>query len=151
MINAMRATVCIFIALTLAACSSDENCLFVHDHSRYEPVLAKVRGLRLEPGERRQYRLGNPADPTTLRVDAESPPPERGEGAGTVWVEKVEQSHLFIAIETKDEGHAGEWGYLYADRGVPMSRGQSHEGPGREWTLDCDLGDGWWAVAYRLD
>jgi hypothetical protein len=32
-----------------------------------------------------------------------------------------------------------------------MSRGQSIEGPGREWTLDCDLGDGWWRVSYRLD
>ena len=58
--------------------------------------------------------------------------------------------HLRIGA-LADRGHAGEWGYLYADRGVQMSRGQSMEGPGREWTLDCDLGDGWWRVSYRLD
>jgi hypothetical protein len=74
----------------------------------------------------------------------------RGRGVGTVWVDKDEQGHLLIAIETIDRGHAGEWGYLYADRGVAMSRGQSTEGPGREWTLDCDLGNGWWSVSYRL-
>jgi hypothetical protein len=47
--------------------------------------------------------------------------------------------HILIAIETIDLGHAGEWRYLHADRGVSLSRGHSTEGPGREWTLDAIL------------
>lgn len=104
----------------------------------------------MKPGERRQYRLADPDD-AALRLDAESPPPRRGEGAGTVWAEKDEQGRVLVAVETIDRGHGGEWGYLYADGSVQVSRGQSIEGPGREWTVDCDLGDGWWSVSYRLD
>lgn len=140
----------LFLLLTVAA-SGCGDCPLFDKHARYEPVVPKIRSLGLKPGERREYRLGDPGNAATLRLDAESPPPERGQGAGTIWVEKDEQGHLRIAVETVDKGHAGEWGYLYADRGVPMKRGESTEGPGREWTLDCDLGDGWWSVSYRLD
>jgi len=147
----MRGAVKTIVALALAVCVSCNDCPLTDDHARYEPVVAKIRSIGLKSGERRQYRLDNPGNAATLRLDAESPPPLRGEGAGTVWVEKNEQGHLLVAIETIDHGHAGEWGYLYADRGVAMSRGQSTEGPGREWTLDCDLGNGWWRVSYRLD
>lgn len=149
-IDAMRAAGNMIVALTLAVCVSCGDCPGVDDHARYEGIVAKIRGLELRAGERKEFRLDRPADATTLRLDAESPPPPRGQGAGTVWAEKDEQGHLLIAVETIDNGHAGEFGYLYTDRGVPMSRGQSTDGPGREWTLDCELGGGWWSVSYRL-
>jgi hypothetical protein len=147
----MRGAVKTIVALALAVCVSCGDCPRVDDHARYEPVVARIQSLGLKPGERRQYRLDDPGNASTLRLDAGSPPPPRGRGAGTIWVEKDEQGHLLIAIETIDRGHAGEWGYFHGDRGVKMSREQSTEGPGREWTLDCDLGDGWWSVSYRLD
>lgn len=122
----------------------------VDDHTRYEPVIAKIRSLGLKAGERRQFRLADPGKAATLSLTPQSSESPRGQGAGTVWVEKDEQGHLLIAVETVDRGHAGEWGYLYAEPGVALSRGQSIERPGREWTLERDLGNGWWAVSYRL-
>ena len=138
------------VILGLAICASCEDRSLVDDHARYEPVVAKIRSLGLKASERRQYHLDDPGNAATLSLDAQTSQPPRGRGAGTVWVEKDEQGHLLIAVETVDRGHAGEWGYLYADQGVAMSRGQSVEGPGREWTLERDLGNGWWTVSYRL-
>jgi hypothetical protein len=148
--DVMRGAVNTIVALAVAACLSCRDCPRVDDHARYEAIVTRIRSLGLKPGERRQYRLDDPGNASTLRLDAESPPPPRGHGAGTIWVETDEHGHLLIAIETIDSGHAGEWGYLYADRSVKMRRGQTTEGPGREWTLECDLGDGWWSVSYRL-
>src|SRR5262245_35222317 len=146
----MRSAVNTILALALALCASCRDCPPVDHHARYEPVVAKIRSLGLKPGERREYRLDDPANPATLRPDSESRLRPPGRDAGMIWAEKDEHGRLVIAFETLDRGHGGEWGYLYADRGVPMSRGQSTEGPGREWTLDCDLGGGWWWVSYRL-
>ncbi len=146
----MRNAARTIIALALAICISCGDCPRADDHARYEPVVAKIQSLGLKAGERRQYRLDDPGNVSTLHLDSDSRSPLRGQGAGTVWVEKDKQGHLLIAIERLDRGHAGEWGYLHADRGVKLSRGQSTEGPGREWTLDCDLGNGWWSVSYRL-
>ena len=138
------------VALVLTAC--DLLWISYPDHKQYVPVVEAVRGLELEPGERRRYRLGDPADGTTLRLDRESPEPDRGAGAGIVWAEKDEAGRLLVAIETLDHGHAGEFGLLFADPGAiaPRIYNELVHGPGREWNLERDLGGGWWRVAYRL-
>jgi len=116
------------------------------------PVITAVRKLNLKPGERRCYRLSDPADGTTLRLDQESPEPRIGKEAGTVWVERDEAGRLLVAIETLDHGHAGEFGLLFADPGAVATedRDDTIPGPGPEWNLEKDLGGGWWRVAYRL-
>lgn len=137
------------VVLMLTACNP---YIPYPDHKQYVPVVTAVRHLDLKPGERRCYRLSDPADGTTLRLDRESPEPVIGEGAGIVWVEKDEAGRLLVAIETLDHGHAGEYGLLFADPGAVTSRTYRElvDGPGREWNLERDLGGGWWRVAYRL-
>src|SRR5436309_1515203 len=103
----MRGAMKTIVALALAVCVSCGACPRADYHARYEPVVAKTRSLGLKPGERRQYRLDDPGNASTLRLDTGKPPPPRGHGAGTIWVEKDEQGHLLIAIETIDHGHAG--------------------------------------------
>src|SRR4051812_43102743 len=79
-------------ALALAACCREKGRC--PDSKPYVSVISVVRNLDLKPGERRRYRLGDPADGTTLRLDRESPDPVIGEGAGIVWVEKDEAGRL---------------------------------------------------------
>lgn len=130
----------------------EESFLVSRPHGRYVPVLAKIRSLQLAPGERRRFRLTDLADPATLREDTSEYGPLIGQGAGTVWAERDAAGCLFVAVEIVDHGHAGEFGYLYADPGSLglEKRGSSVEGPGREWTLERYLGDGWWSISYRL-
>jgi hypothetical protein len=129
-----------------------EGRVLAAPRGRYVPVVAKIRSLHLAPGERRRFRLTDPADPATLREDAAGYGPPIGRGAGTIWAENDASGRLFVAIETVDHGHAGEYGYLYADAGAlgPERRGSSVEGPGREWTLERCWSGGWWTVSYRL-
>ncbi len=119
---------------------------------RYAAIVERIRGLHLAAGQRRRFRLANPADPATLREDTSRYGPGIGKGAGTVWVETDAAGKLLVAIETDDQGHAGEFGYLFADAGAlgPDQRDSSVEGPGLEWTLDRSWGGGWWSVSYRL-
>jgi hypothetical protein len=77
---------------------------------RYVPIVARIRSLHLAAGERRRFRLANPADPTTLRGDTSRYGLLIGQGAGTVWAERDAAGRLFVAIETVDHGHAGEFG-----------------------------------------
>jgi hypothetical protein len=137
-------------ALALSACCWEKGRC--PDSKPYLPVITAVRSLDLKPGERRRYRLSDPADGTTLHLDRESPESVIGKGAGVVWVERDEAGRLLVAIETLDDGHAGEFGLLFADPGAlaPGNRDELMEGPGREWNLERDLGGGWWRVAYRL-
>jgi hypothetical protein len=137
-------------ALALSACCLEKGRC--PDSKPYVPVITAVRSLHLKLGERRSYRLSNPADGTTLRLDQESPDPMIGKGAGAVWVERDEAGRLLVAIETLDHGHAGEFGLLFADAGAIAAedRDETIPGPGREWNLERDLGGGWWRVAYRL-
>jgi hypothetical protein len=120
--------------------------------ARYVPIVARIRSLYLAAGERRRFRLVDPADPATLREDTSRYGPMIGQGAGTVWAERDAAGRLLVAIETVDHGHAGEFGYLYAEAGALGSEGRdsSVDGPGPEWTLDRYWGDGWWSVSYRL-
>ena len=55
---------------------------------------------------------------------------------------------LAVSIETRDDGHAGELGYMYQDPGMTVidlelvARDSQHEKP---------LGDGWLSWRYDMD
>ena len=139
-------------ACHVESCAEKGRC---PDSKPYVPVIAAARSLNLKPGEGRIYRLSDPADGTTLRLDHESPERELriGKMVGTVWAEKDEAGRLLVAIETLDHGHGGEFGLLFTDPGAVAlkDRDETFEGPGnREWNFEEDLGGGWWRVAYRL-
>lgn len=141
--------------LALSAChvESCEEKGRCPDSKPYVPVITAVRNLNLKPGERRVYRLSDPADGRTLRLDQEGPELRIGKCAGVVWVEKDEAGRLLVAVETLDHGHGGEFGLLFADPGAVAlkDRDETFEGPGnREWNFEEDLGGGWWRVAYRM-
>ncbi|MHC4505338.1 MAG: hypothetical protein ACYTFI_18710, partial [Planctomycetota bacterium] len=76
---------------------------------------------------------------------------------GIVWAQMAKDGNLKVVIETRDLGHAGEYGFAYSD--VPMSPRPF----GGDWfTLDVPgnlylvlpgmrIDDNWWKVLNNLD
>jgi hypothetical protein len=127
------------------------------DRARLEAVVEMVRTLDLKPGEVRALRLDDPADPSSLRT---SPPGEqfaRGRGAGNVWAEKTAAGGLKVVVETRDLGHAGEYGFAYTDAPLaltPLAEGWSTvDVPGHMNIVrpSMQIDEHWWEVVYNLD
>ncbi len=125
--------------------------------ARYEAVVERARALGLAPGETRELRLDDPADPRTLRPRRPGDPSERGRGAGNVWAMRTRAGALRVVIETRDLGHAGEYGFAYSDDPLvprPAEGGWSTlEVPGHlEFVLpSMRIDASWWEVAFNLD
>ena len=127
------------------------------DRTRFEAVVKEVRLLGLKPGERRRLRLDDLGDPKSLRALNQDEVIERGRGAGNVWAESTSGGRLKVVIETRDLGHAGEYGFAYSD--VPLAP----QPFGDNWfCLDLPghlnlvlpnmrIDDNWWEVLYNLD
>jgi hypothetical protein len=68
-------------------------------------------------------------------------------------------SKLKVVVETRDLGHAGEYGFAYSE--VPLAAGPPGGGsnwseldlPGRLKLVqpDMKIDDNWWQVCYNLD
>jgi hypothetical protein len=90
-------------------------------------------------------------DTATLRKVGTAPVViERGKGAGWIWATRTnDPGSLVVWIETVDLGHAGEYGYVFAnDRKMPSWDADRF---GERWEVTGPVGDGWWEIRFNLD
>lgn len=105
-----RAAAC---ALALAACERTGE----FDRLRCEQVVELVRARVHDPGRVYRFRLNTSLDPASLTEMTSRADVARGEGRGYVRASLSASRALAVSIETRDDGHAGEYGVLYADPG----------------------------------
>ena len=127
------------------------------DRASCESVVQEVRAAGLVPGETKEFRLDDRSDPRSLRLRRPGELVRRGDGAGSVWAEMTTDGRLMVVIETRDLGHAGEYGFAYSD--APLNSGPIG-GPWQPLALPGHLrlglprmriDDHWSEVAYNLD
>lgn len=127
------------------------------DRERFERVVDQVRRSGLAPGETREFRLDDPREPTSLRPCREGETFGRGLGAGSVWGERTREGKLKVVIETRDLGHAGEYGFAFSEEPLepkPCGGGWSTlDVPGHLNLVlpDMKIDGSWWRVLYNLD
>jgi len=101
------------LALALVACGAGK-----FDRDRCERIVAQVRARGITPGHPTWFRVNDDLDAATL-----APMPDmahgRGDGRGIVRASVTADHKLAVSIETRDDGHAGEYGFLYTDPGIP--------------------------------
>lgn len=126
------------------------------DRGHHEAIVARVRALNLAPSESITLRLDDPDEPKSLRLVKPDEQFARGQGVGNVWA-RSRHGHLTVVIETRDLGHAGEYGFAYSDEALSL------EPFGEHWfTLDVPskinivqpdmkIDAHWWKVVYNLD
>lgn len=116
------------------------------DRDRFDAVVAKVRPLVVQPGERYLFKVDDRLDPASL-----GPGPAvlgRGDGRGLVRAAIDARHHLAVSIETRDEGHAGEYGFMYVDDGFDP---RELEGVQRDSQHEKRVADRWVAWTYDMD
>jgi hypothetical protein len=126
--------------------------------SRWEAVVARVRTFDIPPGETREFRMDDLADPASLRPRRPTDPNGRGDGAGDVLGSRTKAGKLKVVIVTSDRGHAGLSGFAYSEE--PLTP-KPYGGSGDWYTLDVPglylvtpemrIDDSWWRVVYNLD
>jgi hypothetical protein len=129
--------------LVLAACSSHD-----FDRRRFDDIVARVRNLVVEPGHVYRFRVDAELTPRTLHPIDDDTLLGRGDGRGLIVASMTTKKKLAVSIETRDDGHAGELGYMFQDPGMTVidlesvAHDSQHEKP---------LGNGWLAWRYDLD
>lgn len=125
--------------------------------ARYEAVVEGARVLVVKPGETKALRLPDLEDPASLRLRRPGEGEARGTGAGNVWARRAPGGGIEVVIQTRDLGHAGEYGFAYSD--APLSPSPF----GGSWLMldvpshlqlvlpDMRIDDHWWEVVYNLD
>jgi len=126
------------------------------DRPRFEAIIAEVRQADLKPETEQQFFLDDLLDPKSLRRVSyeEISKITSGRVAGRVWAQVSPEGALQVVIETRDNGHAGQWGFAYSDRSPKVTpRGEddrwfylavpSHLNEVRtSWQID----NHWWKV-----
>jgi hypothetical protein len=127
------------------------------DRHRFEAVVAEVRRRPLPAGQQVALRLDDPAEPRSLRLVGDDEDLVRGRGAGLVWAERTNEGHLKVVIETRDAGHAGEYGFAFSEvplKAVPLGTDWfTVDVPGRLTIVgaDAQVDEHWWTVLNNLD
>ncbi|MBK9258680.1 MAG: hypothetical protein IPM54_02465 [Polyangiaceae bacterium] len=146
----------LLITFTPLGITARQNPGFFH-RKHFEAVVARVRSMAPAPGQEARFRLDDPSEPTSLRFVAPAEEFARGAGSGTVWAAVTPDGKLKVVIETRDLGHAGEYGFAYSD--VPLSP----QPFGGAWSTidvpghinlvkpDMNIDEHWWKVLYNLD
>ena len=126
----------------VAACRGSEP----FERARLEAVVATVRTRVTEPHTLYTFKLAPSLDAATL-----APAPAllgRGDGRGLVRAELDDAHHLAVSIETVDEGHAGESGFMYVDPGFARA---ALEDVQRDSQHETTIDDRWVRWVYDLD
>jgi hypothetical protein len=127
------------------------------DRALLEAVVEQVRRAGVAPGETRAFRLEDLREPTSLRPCREGEFFGRGQGAGCVWARRSSAGKLAVVIETRDLGHAGEYGFAFSEEPLvpkPFGGGWSTiDVPGHLNLVvsDMKIDGSWWRVLYNLD
>jgi hypothetical protein len=76
-----------------------------------------VRTRVTEAGRLYEFRLDTRLDPQSLSLVTPHAQRTRGDGRGLVRASMNATRALVVSIETRDDGHAGEYGFMYTDPG----------------------------------
>jgi len=131
------------------------------DRPLFEAIVAQVRQADLKPDIEQQFFLDDLSNAKSLRPlsDGEAMKLLSGKGAGHVWARVSPHGALKVVIETRDMGHAGEYGFAYSDTALapaPM------EGDGNWFRVDVPghlyivvpkmkIDEHWWEVLNNLN
>lgn len=115
----------------------------------YTRIVEAVQRNTAEHAGLSIFHASDLSDPTSITViPPEMPVPERGKGAGHIWVSRSGDL-LTVWIETLDLGHAGEYGYAYST--TDQEPAWDHDAWGERWQLEDRLEAHWWMISHRLD
>ena len=133
------------------------------DRQRFEGVVDQVRELGLKPGESADLRLDDVYQPKSLRLRKANEELEEAlakeeivKRAGDVWATMTADGKLKVVIETRDLGHAGEYGFAYSEALLaPTPPAWSRDVlrldlPGDLYYSRRKINDHWWEV-YNND
>ena len=118
------------------------------DHPGMDAIVARVRPLVTGPGKVYLFQLDDALHAASLVALPESHRLGRGDGRGLVRAMLDRAGKLAVSVETRDDGHAGEYGFLYRDPGVSEAE---LEGVIRDSEHEQRVADGWVAWAFNLD
>ncbi|HEY1549560.1 MAG TPA: hypothetical protein VGG28_17150 [Kofleriaceae bacterium] len=127
----------------LVACGSGS-----FDRTRLDAIVARVRPLVSDREHAHHFRVDSALDPASLVALPDDEVIGRGDGRGRVRAARDRAGKLVVSIETRDEGHAGEWGFMFAEPGADTREllgvvlDSQHEEP---------IGGGWVSWHYDLD
>lgn len=116
------------------------------DRGQMTAIVDAVRPRVTQPHKRYDFKLAPSLDPATL-----GPAPAmlgRGDGRGLVRAEMDDADHLSVSIETVDEGHAGESGFMYTDPGFAHADVEDVQHDSQHETR---IDDRWLRWTYDLD
>jgi hypothetical protein len=123
------------------------------DQHRLEAMVDAVKAWGIKPGEDFELRFDRMNDPRSLRFLPRWPVENirRGKEGGDVWVSRDPNGKLTVIIETKDLGHAGQFGYAYSE--IPPQKAGKDESLefGENSNLRCTnagwkVAANWWEV-----
>lgn len=131
------------------------------DRPRFEAIVEQVRQAGLKPDTEQQFVLNELSDPKSLHrlSDEEISKIYIGKGAGRVWARVSPQGALKVVIETRDFGHAGEYGFAFSDTSLtplPMES-DGHwfriDVPGNLYIVvpKMKIDEHWWKVLNNLN
>jgi hypothetical protein len=129
------------------------------DQKSFGGLVEQVRHMGLVPGEQKEFWVDTLSDPKSIRPLKSGTIVDRGQGIGHVWAEVSRDGKLKVVVETRDLGHAGEYGFAYSDEPLlpePFATGSnwfSIDVPGRLNLVlsSMKVDDHWWKVVYNLD
>jgi hypothetical protein len=113
-----------------------------------EDVVAHVRPRVTQAGHLYRFRLNGALEGASLTPVPDAATLGRGDGRGLVHAKVDGQWHLAVSVETRDEGHAGEYGYMYVDPGFDP---QQLEFVQRDSQHEERIDDRWVKWSYDLD
>jgi len=129
------------------------------DRKSLDGLAERVRLMGLMPGEQKEFRVDTLSDANSIRPLKPGTIVARGQGIGHMWAEVSRDGKLKVVVETRDLGHAGEYGFAYSDVPLlpePFGTGGawfSIDVPGRLNLVQPSMkvDDHWWKVEYNLD
>ena len=111
-----------------------------------DAIVTAVRPRVTTPHTLYMFKLAPSLDAATL-----GPAPAilgRGDCRGLVRAKMDDAHHLAVSIETVDQGHAGEAGFMYTDPGFAQA---DLEGAARDSQKESRIDDRWLSWDFDLD
>src|SRR3569623_301286 len=130
------------VLVLVASCRGSEP----FERARLEAVVAAVRPRVTEANKLNTLMLAESLVPATLGPDPAVH--GRGDGRGLGRAEIDDAHHLAVSIETFDQGHAGESGFLYTDPGFADA---DLEAVRRDSQHETRIDDHWVRWVFDLD
>lgn len=143
----------VLVILVAAAQTTGRVDFFLHARS-YEAVVEAVKKAGLPPGGEKAFILEHPWDPSSLRELARDELLPRGRERGCVGARRTRDGNYQVSILVQHWGHAGIYGYLYAEGPLPRVHGDPYStvsAPGRMQQLGAQLAANWWEIYSNLE